>query len=171
MRTQFLYVGLLSMMAGGLVSVGCDDNHTGQLSDPSGPVKLVRLMVQDAEPFGIRANAVDLLDTKGSPLSLAVACDDQNPCLQQFVFKGGNPDFSCTKAGICNDPLSPETNPVTIGVPETGDPGEVAGTQIRFVFDKLLNSSFETVTIDRPRRPARTTRSTPWPRASSSSTT
>jgi hypothetical protein len=148
MRTQFLYVGLLGMMAGGLVSTGCDDIHTGQLSDPSGPVKLIRLMVQDSEPFAQRGGIVDLLDTKGSPLSTAVACDDVNPCGPQFTLGGTNPDFSCGKTGFCNDPLSPEANPVAlIGFP-VGDPGEAGGTQIRFVFNKLLNSSFETVTID-----------------------
>src|SRR5207245_5616612 len=67
MRTQFLYVGLLGMLAGGL-SVGCDDIHAGQASDPSGPVKLVRIMVQDDEPFGIKASATDILDTAGAPL-------------------------------------------------------------------------------------------------------
>ncbi|MDB4967351.1 MAG: hypothetical protein JWN44_3040 [Myxococcales bacterium] len=152
MRTQFLYVGVLGMLAGGL-SAGCDDIHAGQSSDPSGPVMLVRLMVQDAEPFGIRGLATDVLDTPGSPLSTAVSCDpDLNPCLPQFVLPGGNPDFSCTK-GLCNDPLAPTPGGVAIGIPETPDPGQVGGSQIRFVFNKILNSSFETVTIDPTKLP------------------
>src|SRR5437762_270326 len=116
MRTQFLYVGLLGMLAGGL-SAGCDDIHAGQASDPSGPVKLVRIMVQPAEPFALRKTATDILDTAGSPLSNARACDDQNPCLPQFVFAGANPNFDCVK-GVCNDPLAPTAGGVAIGVPE-----------------------------------------------------
>lgn len=152
MRTQFLYVGLLSVIAGGFVSAGCDDNHTGQGSDPSGPVKLVRIMVQDSQPSGLLGYATDLLDTKGSPLSTAVACDDLNPCLPQFTLAGANPDFSCTKAGFCNDPLAPG-QAVTITPPETGSGGEVGGDQIRLVFNKLLNNSFEQVVIDPAKLP------------------
>lgn len=152
MRTQFLYVGLLSMLAGGFVSAGCDDNHTGQGSDPAGPVKLTRILVQDATPNEILGYITDLLDTPGSPLSTAVPCDDLNPCQKQYTLGGTNPDFSCTKAGTCNDPLAPKQT-VTITPPEAGAPGEAGGDQIRIVFNKLLNSSFETVTIDPAKLP------------------
>jgi hypothetical protein len=146
MRTQFLYVGLLSMtLAGGLVSAGCDSNHTGQPSDPSGPVKLIRIMVQDDDTSasGGRSVAVDLLDGAGSPLSTAVACnDDLNPCIPEFNFNlgGAVPDFSCV-SGFCLDPLQPAspTGPVKIQVAD-GSPGSVGGTEIRLVFNKLLNA-------------------------------
>jgi hypothetical protein len=165
MRTQFLYVGLLSMMAGGLVSAGCDDIHSGQSSDPSGPVKLARIMIQDSTNCGATGAFVDpvsglspngtltdLLDTKGSPLSFATVCDDINPCLPQFTIGGSNPDFSCT-GGFCNDPIEPLPTGVPVPQGFCGVPGEFAGTQIRFVFNKLLNSSFETVTIDSTKLP------------------
>src|ERR1700759_2983979 len=101
MRTQFLYVGLLSMtLAGGLVSAGCDSNDTGHPHDPSGPAKLVRIMIMDDDTnsSGGRSYATDLLDTPGSPLTTAVACnDDTAPCIPQFNLNLGGfvPDFSC----------------------------------------------------------------------------
>lgn len=121
------------------VAIGCDDNHTGQPKDPTGPVQLVRIMVQDSQPFGVRGVAMDLLDTPGSANSLAVACSDVDPCSPQFVLAGTNPDFSCTSAGTCNDPLAAGLAPLT--PPESGAPGEAGGTQIRLVFNKLLPAS------------------------------
>lgn len=129
-----------------VAALGCDDVHTGQGSDPSGPVELVRIMVQDAQPSGVRGVAVDLLDTAGSPLSTAVACSDTNPCQRDFVLQGANPDFTCSPAGVCNDPLAAAAAPIIPA--ETGAAGEAGGTQVRLVFDKLLNASFETVAID-----------------------
>jgi hypothetical protein len=151
MRTQFLYVGLLGMLAGGVASTGCDDNHLGQLSDESGPVKLVRIMVQDSDPLGFSGAATDLLDLPGSPFSTAVACDDVNPCATPYTLGRANPDFKC-KAGVCNDPLAPKTSGVNINIP-VGNLGGGAGTQIRFIFNKLLNNSFETVTSDPAKLP------------------
>ncbi|MDB4965407.1 MAG: hypothetical protein JWN44_1096 [Myxococcales bacterium] len=131
MRTPYLFAALM------IAAVGCDDVHSGQQGDPSGPVRLVRIMVQDSQPFGIRAVAMDLLNTPGSPLSTAVACSDIQPCLPQFVLAGSNPDFSCTAAGVCNDPLAAGVAPLVPAV--TGAPGEEAGIQIRLVFSKLLD--------------------------------
>src|SRR5438445_5765022 len=96
-------------------------------------------MVQDSQPFGIRGVAMDLLNTPGSLLSTAVACNDSHPCLPQFVLAGHNPDFSCTPAGLCSDPLAAGVAPLVPA--ETGAPGEAAGVQIRRVFSKLLNMS------------------------------
>lgn len=133
------------------VAAGCDSVHTGQPSDPPGPVELVRIMVQDAQPSGARGVAVDLLDTPGSPLSTAVACSDTEPCLPQFTMQGSNPDFSCTPAGVCNDPLTAGKAPLT--PPETGLAGEAGGTMIRLVFNKLLAAGIETVAIDPAKLP------------------
>src|SRR4051812_29842737 len=102
MRTHYL---LMVLVAAGSSAVGCDDVHVGQPGDPSGPVKLLRIMVQDSQPAGIRGVAMDLLNTPGSPLSTAVACSETAPCSPQFVLAGTNPDFRCTAAGVCNDPL------------------------------------------------------------------
>ncbi len=128
-----------------VVATGCDDNHTGQLKDPSGPVQLVRIMVQDSQPFGVRGVAMDLLDTPGSTYSTAVACSDIDPCLPQFVLAGANPDFSCTPAGTCNDPLAAGVAPLT--PPESGAPGEAGGTQIRLVFNKLLPATIQAAQV------------------------
>ena len=136
MRTQFLYVGLLSMtLAGGLVSAGCDSNHTGQPSDPSGPVKLVRAIIEDDDSAsqgsgGERGIATDLLDAKGTPLSTAVECDvDLKPCLTQYNFNFSPPDFSCsadTGMGFCNDPLAPTG---TVGIEEPDGLGGGGGVR------------------------------------------
>jgi hypothetical protein len=111
----------------------------------------MRIMVQDSTNAGVRGVAMDLLDTPGSPLSTAAACDAVNPCLPEFTLGGTNPDFSCTLAGYCNDPLAAGAAPLT--PPESGLAGELSGTMIRLVFNKLLNSSFETVTVDSTQLP------------------
>jgi hypothetical protein len=159
MRTQFLYLGLLSMsLAGGLASAGCDDNHTGQPGDPGGPVKLVRIMVQDSEQPGPVGSATDLLDTAGSPLSTAVACDtDLNPCIPQFTLGGTTVSFTCvptamgamTGPGTCPDPLQPG-KVQTLSVPSSWpqNAGAEGGLQIRLVFNKLLNNGIEDLKVD-----------------------
>lgn len=146
MRTQFLNVGLLSMtLAGGLVSAGCSDIHTGQDKDPKGPVKLVRIMVEDDDNVaaGGLSYATDLLDTPDSPLTTAVACDpNTKPCQLQFNLNlgGASPDFSCNEmTGKCNDPLAP-TGSITLQ-PADGAPGTVSGTEFRMVFNKQLDAS------------------------------
>ncbi|MGZ3429067.1 MAG: Ig-like domain-containing protein, partial [Polyangia bacterium] len=116
-------------------AVGCDPSN----SDPGGPVTLERIMVQDAHPFGVRGVAMDLLDTFGSPLSTAVRCDANNPCVTQFLLGGVAPDFSCTPAGVCSDPLAAGLAPLT--PPETHRTGEAGGTQLRLVFNKVLSSN------------------------------
>ena len=83
-------------------AVGCDPSN----SDPGGPVTLVRIMVQDSQPYGVRGVAMDLLDTLGSPYSTAVRCDANTPCVPQFMLGGVAPDVSCTQAGVCTDPLT-----------------------------------------------------------------
>ena len=69
-----------------VAAVGCGSDST---TDPAGPVMLVRIMVQDAQPFGVRGVAIDLLDTPGSPLSTAVACDANHPCVVRFPLAAG----------------------------------------------------------------------------------
>ena len=118
-----------------VAAVGCDPSN----SDPGGPVVLERIMVQDAHPFGVRGVAMDLLDTAGSPLSTAVRCDANRPCVTGFLLGGVEPDFSCTPAGTCSDPLAAGLAPLT--PPETHRTGEAGGTQLRLVFNKVLSSN------------------------------
>lgn len=153
MRMQFFpYVGLLGMaVAGGLT--GCDNIDAGHGSDPSGPVKLVRLMVQDSTPSEGVGFAIDLLDTPGSPLSTAFACSDTQPCLQQFTMGGNNVNFTCnTQTNTCNDPIG-ANQLVTITPPLAGIAGEDGGDQIRFVFNKVLSNAIENITINPAKLP------------------
>lgn len=136
MRTKYLLAALF------LVGVGCEDNHSGQPSDPPGPARIMRVMVQDAIPQGARGVAMDLLDVPGSALSTSVACDNLNPCTPQFNMQRVVPDFSC-KAGLCNDPLRAGAAPIT--PPEKHLVGEYGGTMIRVVFNKLLASGIEKI--------------------------
>jgi hypothetical protein len=177
MRTQFLYVGLLSMtLAGGLVSAGCSDIHTGQPKDPGGPVKLVRILVQDDDTSGGGglATAVDLLDRVGTPLSTARECDpDRKPCNPEFNLAFNPAQFECvddaspditawphSSTGFrCTDPLNPQAPdgspiPVLIQPPVADAPGGVSGTEIRVVFSKVLNSAeIEDITVDQAAPP------------------
>src|SRR5947208_3006217 len=110
MRTQVIRAGLLAVtLAGSSVAVvGCDDYSTGHPADPAGPVKLVRIMVQDspasvteAQSAGnsTRGGAVDLLDNRAPD-----ACDDTSPCKVLLAMQGGLADFTC-RSNVCNDPL------------------------------------------------------------------
>lgn len=121
-----------------VAAVGCGDDST---HDPSGPVQLMRIMVQDAQPQGIRGVAMDLLDTPGSPLSLATPCDATHACTVIFTLEHQSPDVSCTAAGTCTDPLAAGAAPLI--PPATGHQGEMGGTQLRLVFSKLLSSTIK----------------------------
>jgi hypothetical protein len=126
MRKQVTRAGVLGVtLAGSLIAAaGCDDVSTGRPADPSGPVRLVRVLVQDApanvdkvvgEGGSTRNGAVDLLD--GSP---PVACADDSPCKVLMAFGGGLGDYTC-RNGFCNDPFkAPPT-----GVPLNPDIDEV----------------------------------------------
>ena len=122
-----------------VAAVGCGNDSS---NDPGGPVMLMRIMVQDSQPFGARGVAMDLLDTPHSPLSLAVGCDAGHPCVPQFLLQQYQPDFSCTAAGTCNDPLA--AGPAAPLVPPvTHRQGEAGGSQLRLVFNKLLPSTIK----------------------------
>lgn len=121
-----------------VAAVGCGSDST---TDPAGPVMLMRIMVQDAQPFGARGVAVDLLDTPGSPLSTAIACDANHPCVADFLLQQVSPNVACTTAGTCTDPLAAGDAPLT--PPATGRQGEAGGTQLRLVFSKLLPSTIK----------------------------
>jgi hypothetical protein len=87
MRTQF-YVGLLSMLAGGLLggAAGCSDITAGQPSDPAGPPELVHVIIQDQGWTGAptqRYSVTDLLDTEATNPDLP--CSDTEPCLVGYV--------------------------------------------------------------------------------------
>ena len=125
-----------------LLAAGCGSDVPG---DPAGPVKLVRIMVQDSLPQGVRGVAMDLLDTPGSPLTTAHACSDSAPCVVNYTFQHVSPDVSCSAAGFCTDPIAAGLAPLV--PPETHRPGEAGGTQIRLVFNKLLPASVDTAKV------------------------
>jgi hypothetical protein len=121
-------------------STGCDDTSLGHPKDPSGPPRLIKAMVEDSSfvggpPFQ-RAGAVDLLDTGPPP-----ACSDTDPCVTQFLIAQTVPPLDCSdpSGGTCVDPLA---------VPSTGVPLNAGATYIRLVFNKLLDGSIETITVD-----------------------
>jgi hypothetical protein len=134
-----------------LAASGCGSESPGE---PTGPVELVRIMVQDSLPNGVRGVAMDLLDDASSPLTTAVSCDDSHPCISDYLLQRIEPDVSCSPAGKCTDPLAAGLAPLT--PPERHALGEAGGTQIRLVFNKLLPASVPAnmvVEIDDPSGP------------------
>ena len=121
-------------------TTGCDDTSLGHLTDPAGPPTLIKVMVQDAQFVGgppvQRGAAVDLLDTAPPPM-----CSDTNPCINQFLIAQTVPPLDCSDiaGGVCIDPLA---------VPADGVPLNAGATAIRLVFNKLLDDSIETVSVD-----------------------
>ncbi len=121
-------------------STGCDDTTLGHPPDPSGPPKLIKVMIEDSGFVGgpplQRGAAVDLLDTGPPP-----ACSDTDPCVNQFLIAQTVPPLDCSdpSGGTCVDPLA---------VPSTGVPLNAGATYIRLVFNKLLDGSIETITLD-----------------------
>lgn len=163
-------------LAGGLPATGCTDITAGQLGeDPAAP-KLMKVLVQDERPAGGRGIGTDLLDTVDvyPPAKCTVCPSDsagraahpgckENPCVASAL---GYPDKGCVIAmmgdvdGLCADPLSGScegpngqaydsctaatgARPVYIGTPVAQ-----GGNTIRLVFNKLLDPSIETVTLD-----------------------
>ena len=124
---------LIALFAVSVAVGGCGSDSP---TDPAGPVKLTRIMVQDAVSQGVRGVAMDLLDTPASPLTTAVACDANHPCVVLFTLQHVSPDVACSDAGVCTDPLAAGLAPLT--PPESHATGEAGGTQIRVVFNKLL---------------------------------
>lgn len=184
MRTQFLVVGLLSGIAGVLVGAGCDNITAGQSTESTAPPQLVHAFIQDARwlvAYPNRGSALDLLDNN-TPRSCFISCtgdcpmdpvsmstpDQLDTCINEFLVDQVAPDVHCipsapgSKTGTCNDPLKiPDTGvPVPnsdtlIGVdPGMVDPG--GGFQIRFVFDKVLDPSIETVSPNGSNTPGAT---------------
>jgi hypothetical protein len=122
------------------VTTGCDDLSSGHVGDPSGPVRLIKVLVQDSNyvggPPSQRAGIVDLLDKAPPP-----TCSDINPCVNQFLVAQTTPPLECSdpQGGVCVDPLA---------IPQAGVPLNAGATNIRLVFNKLLDNSIEQVTVD-----------------------
>ncbi|MBK8010318.1 MAG: hypothetical protein IPK13_03160 [Deltaproteobacteria bacterium] len=115
-------------------SIACDSVDDGHLEDPSTPPKLVRLLIQDEQPFG-RFSATDVL-RDADPQDASNVCSERNPCpaeLGQFC----NIDAGAT-TGFCIDPLNPRITPPAIGIPVV-----YGGNQIRLVFDQGLAAALD----------------------------
>ncbi len=171
MRTQFFLVGLLSVVAGGLVgTAGCDNITAGQPSDQKAPPQLQHVLVQDARyllGWPNRASSLDIIDNY-TPLSCiitapATSTDNQlDTCINEFLVDQVAPNVACTAAGICADPFKIPDTGVPVPQPmlylglgeDMRDPG--GGIQIRLVFDKVLDSSIEGVKMDPTQVPGKT---------------
>jgi hypothetical protein len=123
MRHELMRAAMLGAALAGVT--GCDDVSTGHLADPSGPVRIVRVMVQDspasvdaaqANGDATRGAAVDLLDK-----APAISCDDTHPCQVLMAFGGGLGDFAC-RGGVCNDPLAPPATGVPLNPDTEAEP-------------------------------------------------
>lgn len=167
MRTQFFFVGLLSVFAGALVgTAGCDDVTAGQSSDSSAPPQLVHVMVQDARyllAFPNRGSALDILDNNSTrTCTLVDKTAGLDTCVNEFLVDQVAPDVHCLDSGVCADPLKIPASGVPVplsatllGVaPDMRDPG--GGVQVRLIFDKVLDSSIEAVTMDPTKAPGKT---------------
>lgn len=167
MRTQFFFVGLLSGVAGLLVGAGCDNVTAGQTTDTSAPPQLVHALVQDARyflAFPNRGSSLDILDN--APMRscqiIQPAPMQLDTCINEFLVDQLAPDVHCLSSGLCADPLKIPASgvPVPLGLPLIGaapdmrDPG--GGIAIRLVFDKVLDSSIETVMMDPTKAPGKT---------------
>jgi hypothetical protein len=174
MRTQFFFVGLLSVVAGGLVgTAGCDNITAGQPSDTKAPPQLVHVLVQDARYVlqgPNRASALDVIDNQGQfanfPCTITTPATSTSAqlstCINEFLVDQVAPPIECTAAGTCSDVFKiPDTGvpiPLSVdlltGADDMRDPG--GGVQVRLVFDKVLDASIETVTMDPTQAPGKT---------------
>src|SRR5439155_10998393 len=140
MRTRFRSVLWVLVAGTAAVVTGCEDTSTGQLSDPAGAPRLLKVLIQDSSyvggPPAQRGAVVDLLDTAPPP-----SCGDANPCTTQYLIAQTTPPLECSAAtgGVCVDPLK---------VPPEGVPLNDGATHIRLVFNKLLSGDIETVQVD-----------------------
>jgi len=135
----------------------------------------VRVVVQDDDIAGEGGigSAIDLIDRVGTPLSTAHECDPNRlPCRPEFIIGGGDATFDCapddpskvtgwqnSSTGFrCTDPMNPQNpdgsqRPIPVQ-PPTGAPGTVSGTEIRLVFNKVLNNSeLEDISVDTEKQP------------------
>lgn len=151
-------------------TTGCDGVDAGQLKDSSAPPQLVHVLVQDARyflAFPNRGSSLDVLDNNATRsctiVDAATAKDPQlDTCINEFLVDQLAPDVHCLSSGQCNDPLKiPSTGvpvplPLTLlgAKPDNRDPG--GGVQIRLVFDKVLDNSIETITMDPTKAPGST---------------
>lgn len=140
MRMQLGKIGFWMLAWSSLALMGgCDDLTAGRAAEPAGAVRLTRVLVQDARfiggPPAQRGAVIDLLDD-----AAPTACSDVNPCINQFLLAQTTPPLACSdpKGGVCVDPLK---------LPATGVPLNAGATNIRLVFNKLLDPSIETVTV------------------------
>ncbi|MGZ3440254.1 MAG: Ig-like domain-containing protein [Polyangia bacterium] len=170
---------LFALGAASLGAAGCDDVSAGQPSDSKDPPQLVHVLVQDARyllSFPNRASSLDLLDNNPfGNRACTIECKGNCPanpgdtppaqldtCVTEWLVDQLAPNVACTAAGVCTDPLKVPSSGVPVPLPmgiiglgaDMRDPG--GGIQVRLVFDKVLDSSIETVVQDNSKAPGKT---------------
>ncbi|MCB9652964.1 MAG: hypothetical protein H6729_02385 [Deltaproteobacteria bacterium] len=128
------YACVVTSLASFAFSAACESVDTGHLEDPSTPPKLVRLLIQDEQPFG-RFSATDIL-RDADPEAANNVCSERNPCAAELGQFCNIAPGSTT--GFCIDPLNPRITPPAIGIPMV-----YGGNQIRLVFDQGLASTLD----------------------------
>ena len=110
MRTQFFFVGLLSVFAGGLVgTAGCDDITAGQSSDTAAPPQLVHVhgsgRTLSAWPSRTVPRRSTFSTTTGrTPSPRASPATSINPCINEFLVDQVAPDVSLPAVGHLQRP-------------------------------------------------------------------
>src|SRR5260370_27736656 len=104
MRTQVTRASLAGAIVSGLLlgAIGCDDYHTGDLSDPGGPLLLLRVLVQDS-PTSVSTTVSAGGTTRRVALVLLdndppILCNDTTPCNVLTAYEGGPAAFTCRQA-------------------------------------------------------------------------
>lgn len=119
-----------------LSSVSCDSVDIGRPDEPTGPPKLLRIMVQDENRTGGRFLATNLLNVAPD-----IKCSDTNPC-PAYLFVSCDIPAGMTE-GLCHDTEKPANTPPAIGIPKRH-----GGNAIRLVFDRILDPAISSEAVD-----------------------
>lgn len=123
----------LNFALAALATFGCD-GPWGQVSEPSGPPKLTRALVQPMSRSCTRCAITDLLDT-----AAPAACAVDKPCPVAFVVNNTPVQTCLLPAGVCRNLLA--AGPVGIGSP-------MEGNAVRLVFSKPLDPALDDLEMD-----------------------
>ena len=176
MRTQFFFVGLLSGVAGVLVgTAGCDNITAGQSADTSAPPQLVHVMIQDARYFVWRSRTAARRSTSSTTTPTRACTIHARQCRrrrripaarhlhQRVPRRPARSRRPLPRRGRlqrpAQDPGDGRAGSASADAPRRRDPTcaiRAAASQIRLVFDKVLDNSIETVMMDPTKAPGST---------------